>query len=48
MRLRNDRIGVSHDHHHYTWWVLSCTSLGMLLAEPKHTLHAVEELREAA
>jgi EmrB/QacA subfamily drug resistance transporter len=26
------RIGVSADHHHYKWWALSCTSLGMLLA----------------
>jgi EmrB/QacA subfamily drug resistance transporter len=25
-------IGVSADHHHYKWWALSCTSLGMLLA----------------
>jgi EmrB/QacA subfamily drug resistance transporter len=26
------RIGVHHDHPHYKWWALSCTSLGMLLA----------------
>jgi EmrB/QacA subfamily drug resistance transporter len=26
------RIGVDSDHHHYKWWALSCTSLGMLLA----------------
>ena len=26
------RPGVSADHHHYKWWALSCTSLGMLLA----------------
>ncbi|WP_249009212.1 MFS transporter [Conexibacter sp. DBS9H8] len=26
------RIGVDADHHHYKWWALSCTSLGMLLA----------------
>jgi len=32
MRLRSDRIGVHHEHHNYKWWVLSCTSLGMLLA----------------
>jgi EmrB/QacA subfamily drug resistance transporter len=25
-------IGVAADHHHYKWWALSCTSLGMLLA----------------
>ncbi|MGB2710027.1 MAG: MFS transporter [Conexibacter sp.] len=25
-------IGVGADHHHYKWWALSCTSLGMLLA----------------
>src|ERR1700754_2877234 len=29
---RRRRIGVSADHHHYKWWALSCTSLGMLLA----------------
>ena len=29
---RKRRIGVSADHHHYKWWALSCTSLGMLLA----------------
>src|SRR3954464_12065315 len=23
---------VGADHHHYKWWTLSCTSLGMLLA----------------
>jgi EmrB/QacA subfamily drug resistance transporter len=26
------RFGVDADHHHYKWWALSCTSLGMLLA----------------
>ncbi|MGI8802306.1 MAG: MFS transporter [Solirubrobacteraceae bacterium] len=26
------RPGVAGDHHHYRWWALSCTSLGMLLA----------------
>jgi EmrB/QacA subfamily drug resistance transporter len=26
------RLGVDADHHHYKWWALSCTSLGMLLA----------------
>jgi EmrB/QacA subfamily drug resistance transporter len=26
------RFGVGADHHHYKWWALSCTSLGMLLA----------------
>src|SRR3712207_5603752 len=26
------RPGVDADHHHYKWWALSCTSLGMLLA----------------
>src|SRR5919206_854698 len=25
-------IGVHRGHEHYKWWVLSCTSLGMLLA----------------
>jgi EmrB/QacA subfamily drug resistance transporter len=25
-------VGVAHDHDHYRWWALSCTSLGMLLA----------------
>ena len=25
-------LGVDADHHHYKWWALSCTSLGMLLA----------------
>jgi EmrB/QacA subfamily drug resistance transporter len=29
---RRRRIGVDADHHHYKWWALSCTSLGMLLA----------------
>ncbi|HVW17860.1 MAG TPA: MFS transporter [Solirubrobacteraceae bacterium] len=29
---RRRRIGVAADHHHYKWWALSCTSLGMLLA----------------
>src|SRR5256884_5002052 len=29
---RRLKAGVSADHHHYKWWVLSCTSLGMLLA----------------
>ena len=29
---RSRRIGVHADHHHYRWWALSCTSLGMLLA----------------
>jgi EmrB/QacA subfamily drug resistance transporter len=28
----NFRLGVDADHHHYRWWALSCTSLGMLLA----------------
>src|SRR3954453_2576346 len=23
---------VGADHHHYKWWALSCTSLGMLMA----------------
>ena len=23
---------VSSEHHHYKWWALSCTSVGMLLA----------------
>src|SRR5260370_6698777 len=35
MRLQSDsikRVGVHHEHPHYKWWVLSCTSLGMLLA----------------
>ena len=35
MRLGSDtirRVGVHHEHPHYKWWVLSCTSLGMLLA----------------
>ena len=31
-RHRLRRPGVSADHHHYKWWALSCTSLGMLLA----------------
>jgi EmrB/QacA subfamily drug resistance transporter len=30
--IRTRRIGVAADHHHYKWWALSCTSLGMLLA----------------
>jgi EmrB/QacA subfamily drug resistance transporter len=29
---RRRRIGVDPDHHHYRWWVLSVTSLGMFLA----------------
>jgi MFS family permease len=29
---RRLRPGVEADHHHYRWWALSCTSLGMLLA----------------
>jgi EmrB/QacA subfamily drug resistance transporter len=29
---RPRRLGVEADHHHYKWWALSCTSLGMLLA----------------
>jgi EmrB/QacA subfamily drug resistance transporter len=29
---RGRRLGVDADHHHYKWWALSCTSLGMLLA----------------
>src|SRR5213078_2700680 len=29
---RRRRIGVHAEHHHYKWWALSCTSLGMLLA----------------
>jgi EmrB/QacA subfamily drug resistance transporter len=29
---RLPRVGVGADHHHYKWWALSCTSLGMLLA----------------
>src|SRR5919205_4307289 len=29
---RRLRAGVEADHHHYRWWALSCTSLGMLLA----------------
>src|SRR4051812_45417385 len=29
---RRRRPGVEADHHHYRWWALSCTSLGMLLA----------------
>jgi EmrB/QacA subfamily drug resistance transporter len=28
----NVKFGVESDHHHYKWWALSCTSLGMLLA----------------
>src|SRR3954449_6213000 len=26
------RLGVEAGHEHYKWWVLSCTSVGMLLA----------------
>ena len=26
------KFGVQADHHHYKWWALSCTSLGMLIA----------------
>ncbi len=26
------RFGVGAEHHHYKWWALTCTSLGMLLA----------------
>ncbi len=29
---RKRRLGVAAGHHHYKWWALSCTSLGMLLA----------------
>jgi EmrB/QacA subfamily drug resistance transporter len=29
---RRRRLGVEAGHHHYKWWALSCTSLGMLLA----------------
>ena len=29
---RGRRPGVSADHHHYRWWVLSVTSLGLFLA----------------
>jgi hypothetical protein len=29
---RTRRCGVDAEHHHYKWWALSCTSLGMLLA----------------
>jgi EmrB/QacA subfamily drug resistance transporter len=29
---RTRRFGVDAEHHHYKWWALSCTSLGMLLA----------------
>jgi EmrB/QacA subfamily drug resistance transporter len=32
LATRTRRIGVHHDHPHYKWWALSCTSLGMLLA----------------
>src|SRR3954469_25438732 len=28
--MRKRLVGA--DHHHYKWWALSCTSLGMLLA----------------
>jgi EmrB/QacA subfamily drug resistance transporter len=31
-RPRARRVGVAAEHHHYKWWALSCTSLGMLLA----------------
>jgi EmrB/QacA subfamily drug resistance transporter len=31
-RRRPRRLGVSADHPHYAWWVLSVTSLGMFLA----------------
>src|SRR4026208_2184595 len=31
-RGRRRRPGVDAGHHHYKWWALSCTSLGMLLA----------------
>src|SRR6058998_3798421 len=31
-RIRDRRPGVDADHHHYKWWALSCTSLGMLVA----------------
>jgi EmrB/QacA subfamily drug resistance transporter len=30
--LARGRVGVHAEHSHYKWWVLSCTSLGMLLA----------------
>src|SRR3954466_10327779 len=26
------RLGVAAGHHHYKWWALSCTSLGLLMA----------------
>jgi EmrB/QacA subfamily drug resistance transporter len=29
---RRRRLGVHAEHHHYKWWALSCTSLGMLMA----------------
>src|SRR6478752_2218601 len=32
MQPARRRLGVDSDHHHYKWWALSCTSLGMLLA----------------
>ena len=32
MKKRFLNVGVAHDHDHYRWWALSCTSLGMLLA----------------
>ena len=31
-QTRRRRPGVDAGHEHYRWWVLSCTSLGMLLA----------------
>ena len=31
-KARRFRPGVEAEHHHYKWWVLSCTSVGMLLA----------------
>lgn len=30
--VQRRRLGVEAGHHHYKWWALSCTSLGMLLA----------------
>jgi len=32
VKFERRRLGVDADHHHYKWWALSCTSLGMLLA----------------
>src|SRR6266705_5899617 len=29
---RQRRLGVDAEHHHYKWWALSTTSVGMLLA----------------